>query len=134
MNGIGQVQVFNLQSQTNQVISAPTYGGPIEFFGEQIQLLGNRVAISATGAQLNGNNGEGALHIYDVGQSLLQSLRPNPTANAARADVFGKSSILLGNNLFVGAPTADAARHPSQGKVYQYDATNFALMGTLDSG
>ncbi len=134
MNGIGQVQVFNLQSQTSQVIAAPTYGGPIEFFGEQIQLLGNRVAVSATGAQLNGNSGEGALHIYDSAQTLVQSLRPNPSANAARADVFGKSSALLGNNLFVGAPTADAARHPSQGKVYQYDAATFAPISTLDSG
>jgi hypothetical protein len=133
-NGIGEVRAFPLASGNVQTLQAPRFGGSVEFFGEVIEVNANRIAISATGARLNRNNAEGALHVFDGELNLLRSLRPDALNNSARSDAFGQSVTWLGSNLFVGAPSAEAAGHPTQGQVSQFDAATFSAIAKVDSG
>jgi hypothetical protein len=136
--GVGQVELFDALGVRVQKLAAPSSGGAVEYFGEHIVVNGGvDVAISAVGARLGSADAEGAVHLYrqSARGSWQRSLtvRPDNVQNTGRADAFGNGLALGTEGLFVGAPYADAGGHPSQGKLYAFDA-NGQARGSVDSG
>jgi hypothetical protein len=136
--GIGQVDVIDtINNVIAQTLTAPASGGPIEQFGDRISVSGQQVAVSATGARIDGIDGEGIVHIYARNASQLWtktvSLRPSNVVSTPRADAFGNGICFDSSGVYVGAPYADAAGHPTQGRAYRFASTG-AEIASIDSG
>jgi len=73
----------------------------------------------------------GIVHLFDgtTGALLQTFANPNPTTGGI-GDGFGLSSSILGNNVLIGTPSADAGATDS-GAAYLFDATTGALLQTF---
>lgn len=137
LNSVGRVFILNTSNNLIvQTLEAPLSGGPVESFGESIEHSTTQVAVSAISARTDGNDGEGVVHLYPRtgGQVVLSSsVRPTIPNNTARADAFGYGLAIDDFGLYVGAPYADAAGHPVQGRAFIFNTAGQEL-ASVDSG
>lgn len=137
LNSVGRIFVLDtVNNVIVQTLEAPASGGPVESFGESIEHSATQIAVSAISARTAGNDGEGVVHLYprNSGQAVLSaSIRPNIPINNARADAFGYGLAIDNFGIYVGAPYADAAGHPVQGRAFIFDISGQEL-ASVDSG
>lgn len=137
LNSVGRVFIVNTSNNLIvQTLEAPPSGGPVESFGESIEHSGTQVAVSAISARTGNNDGEGVVHLYPRTSSpaiLSASVRPTIADNNARADAFGYGLAIDDFGIYIGAPYADAAGHPVQGRAFIFNVAGQEL-ASVDSG
>ncbi|PID64990.1 MAG: hypothetical protein CR962_00460 [Gammaproteobacteria bacterium] len=90
-------------------------------YGRSISLHGNRLAVGANWADIDGNDFQGAVYIFDFnGSSWVQSAKLTASDGEA-SDRFGSSITLGGNRLVIGATGANVNNNNDQGAVYIFD-------------
>jgi len=95
-------------------------------FGHSVAIDGNRVLVGAPFDNTHGID-VGQAHLFDATTGVLLHTfdEPNPSACC---DNFGRSVVIDGNNVLVGANGGT-----TDGEVYLFDATTGALLRTFDN-
>ncbi len=118
----GAVYLFNFKDnewkQSTKIIAID--GAADDYFGRSVSLNNNRLIVGAHFADINNNNDQGAVYIFDFsGSSWIQSQKL--TANDGNAgDLFGTSVVSNHNHIAIGSIMADS-KNMNQGAVYIFD-------------
>lgn len=90
-------------------------------FGSNLSLDGNYLAIGAVGANINGNNNQGSVYVFELNDGNWSETAKLTASDGATDDMFGVVS-LDGNRLAVGAYGADIGDEgENQGSVYVFE-------------
>ncbi|MBO9663963.1 hypothetical protein [Dokdonella sp.] len=93
-------------------------GAASDRFGTAIGLSGGTAVISAIGATIDGNEGQGAAYVFDgAGGNWVRSGKL-VAADGAASDNFGYSIALRGDTVLIGAPFAAVGENSAQGAAY----------------
>jgi hypothetical protein len=101
----------------------PSDGVPTDQFGFSLAFSGGTIAVSAQGAQIGSNLGQGAVYLFTQSGSGFSQQQKLVASDGAENDVFGQSVALDGSTLLVGAPQATINGHANQGAVYVFSET-----------
>lgn len=119
----GSVYVYDLDG-TNEVkitCSDPIPGG--SYFGEQVAIGDNKIAVAASKRDESGQTESGAVYLYDLdGTNEVKIVLPSP----ASYDQAGTGLAIGGNKVFIGAPETDD-NGSSSGAVFVYDFSGTLL-------
>lgn len=97
-------------------------GEKFDGFGGTVSLSGNRLAVSAAGAQIANKTFRGAVYIYEgAGASWQQRAKLNADEGGA-ASGYGSCIALDGDTLLVGSAGDESGGHALQGKAFVYAA------------
>ncbi len=134
----GSVYVFTLGtsgwSPSAKLVASD--GAAWDEFGLVVSLEGEHLAVGAYGADIGGNNAQGAAYVFDlVASSWVQSQKLIANDGAA-FDYFGRSLSLNGSRLAIGADGDDIGGNSSQGAAYifDFDGSNWAQSQKLIAG
>ncbi|MEM9998503.1 MAG: T9SS type A sorting domain-containing protein [Bacteroidota bacterium] len=127
----GSVYVFERQSggwATTALLTDPD-GRTADFFGRQVALAGDRLAVASNAVDLDGARDGGAVFIYDRAPGGTWTRAAKLTASdAAEADGLGTSIAFNGpDELLVGADDVDGPGGVNTGAVYvfRFDGTTW---------
>ncbi|MFC3192620.1 Ig-like domain-containing protein [Marinicella sediminis] len=103
-----------------------------DFFGQAISVDGDRMAIGANQAIVEGDR-TGAVYVFEFDGSNWQQMIRLTAAEPGVNDGFGKSVSLEGDRLLVGAPAATDGLTGGIGAfyVFEFDGTNWLEMDKL---
>ena len=105
-----------------------------DYFGWSVSISGDYAIVGAYDEDDAGGTGSGKAYIYNVTTGVLLYTLTNPNAYGTSAlDGFGIEVAISGDRAIVGAGGEDDAGGTSSGKAYIYNATNGALVHTLDN-
>ena len=101
----------------------PSDGAPDDNFGWSVAISGNYIVVGAPGNNIGAVTDQGAAYVYlNNGGSWFEQGRLLANDGAA-ADLFGYSVAISGENVAVGAVTADINGKRNQGAVYRFQPT-----------
>ena len=127
----GAIHIFELQdivdniwNQVNKIFASD--GESLDSFGESIAKKGNRLLISASGDDDNGND-SGAAYIFDFVEDQwleIKKIKPNDGEDSDNFSAFG-SIELTGDSVFIGSPLSEEeiSVH-SSGSAYVFGLVN----------
>ena len=128
-SGSGAAYLFD--AATGDLLQTLLNPSPDNFdlFGTSVAVSGNNLLVGASNDDNQGEEGSGAAYLFDAatGDLLQTLLNPSPD----RADSFGTSVAVSGNNLLVGAPGNEDQGEKSSGAAYLFDAATGDLLQTL---
>jgi len=101
----------------------PSDEAPGDLFGLSLDFSGATFAVSAQGAQVGSNLGQGAVYLYTQSGSGFSQQQKLVASDGASNDLFGQSVALDGSTLLVGAPQADINGSTDEGAVYVFSET-----------
>lgn len=126
----GAVYIYNFDGTlwTQSAKLSASDGAAQDLFGRSVSLVGNRLAVGATGADIGGNTNQGAVYIYDFNGSLWSQTTKLTTSDGDSYDNFGGVVSLDNNRVAVGAKYAQINGNSWQGAAYIFDLNS----GTWD--
>lgn len=96
-------------------------GGAANFFGRSVATNGGTILVGSVRARANGNNGEGAVYVYnDVNGSWSQTQKLTANDGTPNSN-FGVSVDLYGTEAIVGAPNAMSGGVNGIGAAYVFN-------------
>jgi len=129
-NGVDVGQVHLFDATTGMLLR--TFDDPTvtasDFFGSSVSISGNNVLVGADGDDTNGLN-VGQAYLFDATTGMLLQTFDDPTVTTA--DAFGRSGVISGNHVLVGAPNDDTNGF-NVGQAHLFDATTGMLLRTFD--
>jgi hypothetical protein len=107
-----------------------------DIFGYKVSISSNWIAVSATGADVNGTNGAGKVYLYQVNaagtafvyHSTLTAPAPMPGGKFGHSLFIGGDTLIVGEMQYTGVDATEGT-----GKVYVYvrSGNSWNLQGTL---
>ena len=126
----GAVSIFDANTGSLvKTIKNPEPDGHDEF-GKFIasDIDNNRLLVGAHHRNVDGKTSAGTVYLFDADTASLRLTIPNPDPDDDA--YFGKSVLLTGNKIVVGAPGSGTFE---QGSVYIFDADTGKLLETIDN-
>ncbi len=119
----GAVYIFDFNGSSWSESQKLTAGDSAAYdrFGRAVSLDGNHLVVGAYGADIGGNNNQGAVYIFDFNGSSWSESQKLTASDGALEDRLGRVVSLDGNHLAVGAYGADIGGNPNQGAVYVFN-------------
>ncbi len=124
-NNQGAVYIFDFNGSSwseSQKLTASD-GAPYDDFGRAISLDGNRLAVGAWYANIDGKINPGAAYLFDFNGSSWSESQKLTASDGAVEDRLGRAVSLDGNHLAVGAYGADIGGNTNQGAVYVFSSS-----------
>lgn len=123
-DGVGQAYLFRAGSGTLlQTFDDPTVTDHDQF-GRSVALDNNRVLVGAPGDDTI-ERGAGQAYLFDAGTGKLLRTFNDPTVTDG--DQFGRSVVLAGDRVLIGAP-GDDTKSDNSGQAYLFDANSGTLL------
>ena len=113
----GSVYLYDLDGSNEVKITCSDPIAGASYFGENVAIGSNKLAVSATNRDENGIESSGAVYLYDLdGSNEVKITLPSP----ASYDRAGEGLAIGDNLVFVGAPETDD-NGTTSGAVFVYD-------------
>jgi hypothetical protein len=99
-------------------------GADMDSFGTTTSVSGDTAVVGALGADIGGNEGQGAAYIFyrnEGGPDAWGQVAKLTAADGVAGDEFGISTSVQGDTAIVGAWKAEIAGHSCQGAAYIFD-------------